>query len=198
MIKLLDAMFPLWFVLVFVELMAGACYGLFSRNGRNKVHVVRVVSATLALVLCTMSPLLIVDSAARKEVCAAVAEIRAGKRVLLIDGAKVEDAEPYLRAFDHMRWFMVGHHSRPVPPSIDVSFAGKDDTVRVRLQRDSDREYEYWVFFPKYQTTKENYIARIDTGVFAKQPESDKASNDRDRHPLRLPFPVPHRLGDTR
>jgi len=168
MVEVIDAAFPFLIFLVIGAILVGGCYAVYLRIKRNILGSFGILLGTIAFGSCIFALILIVQSAARKEVRAAVADTREGTRELMIDGVKIKDPEPYLRAFDKMKWFMVGHHSHPIPPTIEVSFVRKDDTVRLQLERDSDRKNEYWVYFPKYRTHQDNEVGRIYTGLFAK------------------------------
>jgi len=133
---------------------------------RAPASVIRLVIGAIAFGFLLHGSMGLVGVSARNEIRAAVAEVNDGQRDLLINGVKVPDPQPYLEAFRQMRWFMLAHHSRPVPPEIEVSFGSGSDAVRVIVQRDSDRTGEYWIFFPKYRSTQNNEIGRLYTSVF--------------------------------
>jgi len=166
MVEVLDALFPFLMLLDGLFFLVGVSLGIYLMIKGKTALFVLVVATLVVSNFCILALFFVVHGHARKELWAAAAETRAGKRELLIDGVKVHDPEPYLRAFEKMKW-RAGRHSRTVPPIINVSFAGKHDIVRMRLERDSGRKHEYWVFFPKYKTTKEKEIGRVYTRLFA-------------------------------
>jgi len=164
---------------IIVFMHAKSCECGFRRDTYSVTHKLRLVMLQgFAFALCLYGIMSLVGFAARSELKSAIAEAREGKRELWIDGSKAPQPAPYLDALDDMIWVMVAHHSRPIPPTIELSLVKKDSSLTVHLQPDSDRSNELWVFFPKYKTTKDNDIGRIYTSLLLEyRPPSKNGRN---------------------
>lgn len=57
------------------------------------------------------------------------------------------------------------HHSQPLD-TVPIKILKNDTDIRIRIQRDSDRENEYWIYWDKYKITKENAVGYIQTLKF--------------------------------
>ena len=87
-----------------------------------------------------------------------------GSTTVLINGIpsnKQQEIIQVLGAIDSA-W---AHHSHPTK-RITVEIRSGMDNLVLQLGRDSDRQQEYWVFFPMYSVTDKNKIGRITTSLF--------------------------------
>jgi hypothetical protein len=59
------------------------------------------------------------------------------------------------------------HHSQPLD-TIPIEILQDKNNLGLRIQRDSDRANEYWIYWNRYKISSENAIGFIQTGTFDK------------------------------
>ena len=155
MVHMLDRLFPYLACIIAASLFLCSMYGSYLFMAGRRKRATRVVISCILFNIPFFAVFHAVEYAGRREVAAAVNIVRDGKGYLSIDGIRIKEPEPYLRAF--VKWFPARSHTTPIPPSILMVLDG----VSVRVARDSTYKDEYWVFYPKYRTTAENDIGRI-------------------------------------
>jgi len=57
------------------------------------------------------------------------------------------------------------HHSRPLD-TLPIKILKDKTDIKIRIQRDSDRENEYWIYWDKYNITTDNAIGYLQTSKF--------------------------------
>jgi hypothetical protein len=57
-------------------------------------------------------------------------------------------------------------HGTHTTKKIRIEVMSKNQTLMIRLGRDSNRNQEYWVFYPDYRFTSTHEIGRITTDLF--------------------------------
>ena len=62
---------------------------------------------------------------------------------------------------------MQAHHSHTTD-IIKIEITSTSKTEIIRLEKDSEIENEYWIFWDKYKSTSKNEIGRIRTNIFKK------------------------------
>jgi len=166
MITVIDRLSGALLFLGIASLVILGSYFVYLWSKRRIVGMIVCAGILGSIGACIHGCFFALDRAVRKNIAAAVIEIRAGKGILYVEGSRIQEPEAYLRSLQEVKWFMVAHHSRPIAPSINMELRSAQGVFRVRLQRDFDREDECWVFSPDYRLTQDNDVGRVHAGPF--------------------------------
>lgn len=94
-----------------------------------------------------------------------LADIGDGYQILINDEFAEEKAE-VLAMLHYTTWIrpFQAHHTHPTK-RIKIAIEEQGEVFKLEFGRDSQLPKEYWVFYPKYEYTRENEIARVTTSL---------------------------------
>jgi len=115
--------------------------------------------------LCGFALLHGMTSLLRREVVRFIGDAAGDEPILRINGEIIQQPAAYLSELAALRWY-APHHSHPERERIQLEIMRRHKSIALELGRDSQRQDEYWVFYPKYTITTDNEIGRIRTTVF--------------------------------
>jgi hypothetical protein len=112
------------------------------------------------------------QTSARNEFCRILAEKE--NIVVNIQGKKIDDARSVLDELTRIQK-LPAHHSHATD-TITVELYVNKKCIRIEVGKDSKRDDQYWIFWPKYRFTKHNEIGQVRTNSFAKYFMGEKES----------------------
>ena len=115
------------------------------------------VGAALLTILLALS----VTSRSRREVLEFISNAQALK--VYVNSEPAPNAEEIVAALKTLQP-VAAHHSHPTK-RIKIELHSDNGVVRIECGRDSANAEEYWVFYPKYDSTSSNEIGRITTSA---------------------------------
>ena len=88
-----------------------------------------------------------------------------GPYKISVNGILADDRDKVLDMIQNMdNSFFQAHHSHPTK-RIKITVERQEGVLELELGQDSERPKEFWVFYPKYDHTRVNKIARITTSL---------------------------------
>jgi len=93
----------------------------------------------------------IIDSKARTEVKARLAEMDENTATVMIDGITIDNPETFIASLKDLR-FMSHHRTRKLDRET-IEIIDGDKRLALAMSQDSGHRNRYWVYYPRYSTT---------------------------------------------
>lgn len=129
----------------------------------RKLGIFFLIGMAVVYILCFASSIWF-QNAVRKDVVNFI-EQNEGNITLVVNGDKIERSGPLLHDLKFLN-SVTAHHSHPSERMV-IELNTPKENRRILVDQDSQIENEFWVFDPRYRTTKGNEIGRIRSNSFA-------------------------------